>query len=111
MIPVVLEAIYRLRCGIYDLAFYLHEHDDCKQRTASKQIGADSFETKRPRVSESHERFNTILSRDPSLKHLANICDKAASFIVKAVQHVDGTSDFDAKVRTDACRQWLVSLQ
>mmetsp|Transcript_642 Transcript_642/g.1145 ORF Transcript_642/g.1145 Transcript_642/m.1145 type:complete len:844 (-) Transcript_642:337-2868(-) len=117
MTPVVLEAIYRLRCGIYDLACYLHEHAKCTKKTLPSNSGintskkaTDNVERKGPWVIQSRERLDCILSSEPSLEHLVTVCDEAASCILKTVREVDGSSDFDAKVRTDGCRQWLISL-
>jgi hypothetical protein len=114
MTPVVLEAIYRLRCGICDLACYLYEND--KINKISLTVGFNGKKKsanenrKGPWVIQSRERLDSILSNDPSLEHLVTVCDKAGQNILKKVQEVDGSCDFDAKVRADGCSQWLISL-
>lgn len=116
MIPVILEAIYRLRCGICDLACCIYEHDQSSKSSTTVGINGKKTSDNGNRkaglwVIQSRERLDSILSTDPSLEHLVSVCDKAARCIMKTVKDVDGSIDFDAKVRADGCRQWLVSFE
>lgn len=111
MIPTVLESIYKLRCGLCNYAARVYEQDQKRQAHASVvEKERPLFGRKVPLVMQSHERLNSILSNDASLERLVKVCDKAAYLIVHTVKEVDGSSDFDAKVRSEGCRQWLMSL-
>jgi hypothetical protein len=63
-----------------------------------------------PWSSLTQENLNGILCIDASLEHLVNVCDEAASVVLQAIKDVDGSRDFDAKVRNEGCKEWLESF-
>mmetsp|Transcript_21800 Transcript_21800/g.32328 ORF Transcript_21800/g.32328 Transcript_21800/m.32328 type:complete len:734 (-) Transcript_21800:223-2424(-) len=109
MLPVVLESVYRLRCGIYDHALNIHERASCNKSHAADVSTNVGINNRGPWTNQIQENLNSILSVDASLEHLVNVCDEAASIVLQAIKDIDG-SRFDAKVGSEGCKQWLESF-
>lgn len=99
MLPMVLGCIYQLRAGIFDFAAKLDTIT--RERQISKNV-----------LSRIHRRedISAIISSDPLLDHLFNVCDEAASLILGSLKETDG-SDYSINVRNEGCRKWLASFQ
>ena len=99
MLPMVLGCLYQLRAGIFDFAAKLDSIN--RERQISKTVH-----------SRIHRRedISAIISSEPFLDHLFNVCDEAASLILSSVKETDG-SDFSINVRNEGCRKWLASFQ
>lgn len=110
MLPVILESIYLLRCGIYDVALSIHERTSFSRSHAGNLNSSVVIGKRGPWSSLTQENLNGILCIDASLEHLVNVCDEAASVVLQAIKDVDGSRDFDAKVRNEGCKEWLESF-
>ena len=101
LLPVVMESIYRLRCGFLDHASQLQERElKMKGGIVERDVPIRKYQGLLPKQT----------MEDDSIEHIIDVCDEAAGQILQALKEVDGVSDFDAKVRIHGCREWLKSL-
>ena len=99
LLPVVMESIYRLRCGFLEHTIQLQERES-RTKGVEKNVTIRHFQGVLPKQT----------FEDDSIEHIISVCDEAAGHILHALREVDGVSDFDAKVRSQGCREWLNSL-
>jgi len=113
MLPIVLESIYRLRCGLLDCAHHAHERESRKRNgNITVERGPGVHLRKRgARVYQAADRLNNELALDETNAHVVNVCNEAAALILQTLREVDGGSDFEAGVRIEGCRNWLNSLE
>ena len=106
MVPVVLESIYRLRCGFMEYATRLFERENTHTHRAAGVI-VDNPTVRNLRVP-------AVLPKqaieDESIEHIIDVCDEGATMILRALLEVDGRCEFDA-IRFLKCKEWLNSLK
>ena len=106
MVPVVLESIYRLRCGFMEYATRLFERENTHTHRAVSDI-VDNPTVRNLRVP-------AVLPKqaieDESIEHIIDVCDEGATMILRALLEVDGRCEFDA-IRFLKCKEWLNSLK
>ena len=100
LVPIVMESIYRLRTGFFDLGNHLHEREMSTKKVEPKFI-IQNYQGALPKQT----------FEDDSIEHIINVCDEAAGSILKALKDVDGVSDFGVAVRSQSCKEWLNSLK
>ncbi len=94
LIPVVLESIHKLRCGVIDYVHYLYD-------ITQSQIGGGAGET-----------FSNFLTlKCPQMANILTACDDCGLKIVQFMKTTDrSTSEINAIKVDDKVKQWLQTL-
>jgi hypothetical protein len=97
-VPVVLQAIYRLRCGVFDYVHYLYETMDPVHQSKQDQARGETFS-------------NFLTMKCPEMSKVLTSCDDTAVTIIKFMKKIDGKGTEIAELKVDdSAKDWLNSL-
>lgn len=107
LLATVVESMYCIRRGMLSYGHQLYESNYTLDSIDNVSI---SFQYHGARVYRAAESFESFLAvKHSAIASVVNACDECASMIVRELNCVDGSPDFDLKVHSQ-CREWFQSV-